>query len=91
MSEILNKFKKLCCDYGHKSSSVFAIEFRRIRELESEIESALKLQQLVKERIKQTDEWKQHPDWINKEGISIVQGQFITNTELESLVEKSEK
>ena len=63
MTEILDKFKKLCCDYGHKSPSVFAIEFKRIRELEEEIESSLKLQELAKEQlpllIKSMNEFKQ--------------------------------
>lgn len=56
-----------------------------------EIQRAIKLQRLVNERIEQTNQWKEHPDWINKEGISIIQGQFVTNTELQSLLEESEK
>lgn len=86
MSEILDKFKKLCCDYGYKCPSVFAIEFRRMKELEDEIESALKLQELVKERItflKNTT--------INLRDEKYLHGKNAIQGTLQSLVEKSEK
>lgn len=37
----LEKFEKLCCDYGHKSSSIFRIEFDRMKSLKSKLELQL--------------------------------------------------
>lgn len=42
VKNLLDEYTKLCSEYGHKSKSVFKIEFERMATLKKEIESKLR-------------------------------------------------
>jgi len=77
-------------DFKHDGINARIIIYTREPEqLKQQILDDHKIVERLIKRIKQTDKWREHPAWINKQGISIIQGQFVTNTELHSLLKES--
>ena len=96
-NELLAEYSKLCNEYGHKSPSVFEIEFRRMVVLEAELESQLEDKVKYSERCekyesemlkqeKQIKELQERKEILEGDNLHIT----LTNNKLNAILAESE-